>query len=474
MMMMTKRALATFAFFAAAAALAFAAADAQQPPVYWLLWFDTEDYIEPASDDMALRLARELDAMGVRATFKVVGEKARVLEERGRRDVIAALALHDIGYHSNVHSIPPAPAVYMRKLGLYEGAQEFERREAQGFEDLKRIFGVTPSCYGQPGNSWAPQANVTLRKWGIPVYMDDGDHVGFDGQPFWYGGMLYAFNLKNFTMRADLNDASKLGDAKAKFDTAVAEARKRGGGVLQTYYHPTEWAATEFWDAVNFKYGANPPRSEWKKPNRRTPESEAAAFRIFFDFVRHVQATPGVRIITARELPKLVDNPLRPVSREAASALLRKTQDSQQGWSAADLLLGALGMTPRYVDGPERRGETTVKGDIARWAFEKTKADTLDFIAKSGRLPAPVLVGNDTLSLADFAATLVNDKGTSAMVTIHKGDLAFEKRIATDAGKAYNWVIHTKGYAPEELLELARLQSWTLKPALLRTRIPAN
>ncbi len=60
-------------------------------PVYLLLWFDTEDYIEPAADDAALRLARDLEKAGVRATFKVVGEKARTLEARGRWDVIAAL-----------------------------------------------------------------------------------------------------------------------------------------------------------------------------------------------------------------------------------------------------------------------------------------------------------------------------------------------------------------------------------------------
>ena len=55
-----------------------------------LLWFDTEDYVEPTADDAALRLALELEKMGVRATFKVVGEKARMLESRGRRDVIRA------------------------------------------------------------------------------------------------------------------------------------------------------------------------------------------------------------------------------------------------------------------------------------------------------------------------------------------------------------------------------------------------
>src|SRR5438552_8356428 len=119
-------------------------------PVYVVLWFDTEDYIEPASDDAALRIAKDLTALGVHATFKVVGEKARVLESRGRRDVIAALSKHAIGYHSNWHSVHPAPAEYLVRLGFLEGAQEFERREAQGVADLKRIFGTQPICYGQP------------------------------------------------------------------------------------------------------------------------------------------------------------------------------------------------------------------------------------------------------------------------------------------------------------------------------------
>ena len=105
------------------------------------LWFDTEDYIEPAADDAALRIARDLTGLGVRATFKVVGEKARVLEQRGRWDVVRALALHDIGYHSNFHSVQPTPALYLRDLGYVEGAAEFERREGPGALDLERIFG---------------------------------------------------------------------------------------------------------------------------------------------------------------------------------------------------------------------------------------------------------------------------------------------------------------------------------------------
>jgi len=57
-------------------------------PVYVVLWFDTEDYILPASDDAAKRIANFLTSQGIRATFKIVGEKARFLEGRQRRDVI--------------------------------------------------------------------------------------------------------------------------------------------------------------------------------------------------------------------------------------------------------------------------------------------------------------------------------------------------------------------------------------------------
>ena len=121
-------------------------------PVYVVLWFDTEDYIEPAADDAALRIANDLTALGVHATFKIVGEKARTLESRRRTDVIQALSKHAIGFHSNWHSLHPAPAEYLRRFGYIEGADEFQRREEPGVIDIKRIFGVAPVCYGQPGS----------------------------------------------------------------------------------------------------------------------------------------------------------------------------------------------------------------------------------------------------------------------------------------------------------------------------------
>jgi hypothetical protein len=443
----------------------FLVADA---PVYYLLWFDTEDYVEPAADDAALRLATDLEAMGVPATFKIVGEKARVLESRGRTDVIRALARHDIGYHANNHSIPPPPAMYLKPLGLLEGAEEFFRREGHGVRDLERIFGVKPSCYGQPGSSWGPQSNIALRQLGIPVYMDEGSQVGLNNQPFWYMGILYVFNLGPNTVRVNIDDATKAGEARQKFDEAVARLKAQGGGFIQTYYHPTEFVTTEFWDAVNFARGKFTGPSDYKRPQMRTKESSEQAYRLLLDFVKHVKQTPGVRIVTARQLPQLVETPSQlvdvPKTRERFAASL----DIEGPHSAADQLLALLGFQSGRVDGPAARSASTVKATtIPRELFLRGREDAINFIDQHRRLPSHVWFGSEQLSLADFAATLAGDQG-GPTVAVRRGKTAFEKHIATDPKRAFNWAIHPETFEAPELLELGRLQAWTLKPARLR------
>src|SRR5262245_54247927 len=244
--------IATLASVAAQRAFA---ADKQQPSVDVILWFDTEDYLLPADDDASKRLAELLTHRGIRATFKVVGEKARVLEKRGRRDVIAALKKHDIGYHANFHSVHPTPSEYLAECGLLDGMDEFARREGYGAADVRRIFSVqTLACYGQPGSSWAAQAIAALpmigvAPHGIPCYVDEGDHVGLNESPFWYAGALNVYHMgRNYT-RMELHDPSAVEPAKERV-SAIARrlVTEEGGGLISIFYHPCEWVHREFWD----------------------------------------------------------------------------------------------------------------------------------------------------------------------------------------------------------------------------------
>jgi hypothetical protein len=441
-------------------------------PVYVVLWFDTEDYIEPSSDDAALRIAKELTAEGVRGTFKVVGEKARVLEQRGRRDVIQALARQGIGYHSNWHSVHPAPAEYLVHMGYLEGAAEFERREAQGVTDVKRIFGVQPVCYGQPGNSWGPQSNLALRRLGIPMYLDEGDQVGLDEQPFWYGGLLYVFHMGRSNFRAELNVGPEDPAAYKKFDEAAARLESAGGGVLSIYYHPNEFVTTQFWDGPNFSHGANPGREAWVKPRRRTAEDSERCYGVLRQFVHHMKVRPGVRFVTAQELLNLYGNPTpKPADRKLVAAQLSREiifgDVGGQMLSPADMLLEVLGVKPEVVDGPTAPAATTyAKPTIPAGAFRASTADAAEFIRRFHRLPNQVFVGPEALSLADFAATLAGSiLEPGSEVRVVRGRIGFDRYFATDGRKSFDWVIHPEGFNGTPLLDLGRLQGWTLKPA---------
>ena len=69
--------------------------------------FDTEDFTDPASNDVLLRLCQTLSERGVTACFGLVGEEARFIRDQGREDLIAALAAHEIGYHTDNHFLFP-------------------------------------------------------------------------------------------------------------------------------------------------------------------------------------------------------------------------------------------------------------------------------------------------------------------------------------------------------------------------------
>jgi hypothetical protein len=441
---------------------------------YVVLWFDTEDYIDPIADDAALRIANDLTNLGVRATFKVVGEKARVLEQRGRTDVIQALGKHCIGYHSDWHSIQPVPAVSLQHLGLLEGADDFERRQRGGFEDVGRVFGITPVCYGQPGSSWAPQSNLALRRMGVHVYLDEGTQVGYNDQPVWYGGLLYVYSMGPYQIRADIDHPGRESDAFSQFDAAAKHFAETGGGLISTVYHPTEMVHTEFWDAVNFAKGAVRPREEWVLPTRRGKEDAERCFRILKAYVQHAKSIPGVEFVTANDLLRIYANPLPPAVDKLVLARHFKQNINflalpAGDLSSADILLQLLGLPAQYVDGPTHSGLTTyTEATIPAFLFDVSLQDVKSFIETNHRLPSEVFVGAKTLSLADFAATLAGHLLSEGPVRVEHGKVGFEQYFSTDAAGSFSWPIHPKGFAPEELLALARLQGWTLKPARLR------
>ncbi|HEV8291620.1 MAG TPA: hypothetical protein VGP94_06835 [Tepidisphaeraceae bacterium] len=464
-----------------------------------ILWFDTEDYLLPADDDASKRLAEMLTSKGVRATFKVVGEKARVLEKRGRTDVIEALKKHDIGYHANYHSVHPTPSEYLADCGLLDGMEEFIRREGGGAADVRRIFGVdTLACYGQPGSSWGSQTIAALGQIGvapngIPTYVDEGNHIGLKGRPFWYCNALVVYDMPPNRTRFELHIPQALEPGKKAVSEIAARLKNEGGGLISIFYHPCEWVHKQFWDGVNFSRGANPPRSQWKAPPQRTAEETEAAFDRFGQYIDHIKSL-GVRFVTASELSTIYVDKVRSQGaseEEVGEIATRLAKDDSKGidfvvingksFSPADqmeILLWADEKTPQGLLGPDGAGPAVGEGSPQKvdWpAFETALRDVKDFIKREKRVPARVFIGADAVRPEDFlvglARAYVEKKRSgswpSEVVLGKNVELLTAQHVAKDSPGIFGgWVIHKEGFRAPKILEVARWQAWTLKPAL--------
>lgn len=476
-----------------------------------VLWFDTEDYLLPADDDAGKRLAEMLTARGVRATFKVVGEKARTLERRGRRDVIEALNRHDIGYHANWHSVHPTPSEYLADCGLLDGMGEFIRREGGGAEDVRRIFGVSSlSCYGQPGSSWGSQALAALKQigvapHGVACYVDEGDHVGLNEQPFWFAGALVVYHMGRNWTRMELHDPQAVQPAKEQVSAIVHRLSSHGGGLISIFYHPCEWVHQEFWDGVNFRRGANPPREEWKAPPQRPAAETEGAFERFGEYIDYIRTLPDVRFVTAGDLPRLYPDPIRErgaieedltqlaqAVKSAAPTGLDFHVVQSRAYSLADqfqVLAEAVqalgeGRRPRFPmkipsllgpDAPPPVGRAPEK--VSRAVFREALRDAIDYLKREQRVPARVFIGADPVAPSDFLAALAlvwlesgskQDPSLPEFVRLPRHvSVLSERYIADDTpGLFGGWIIHKEGFRAPKILEVARWQTWTLKPAI--------
>jgi hypothetical protein len=475
-----------------------------------ILWFDTEDYLLPADDDATKRLAEMLTDRGIRATFKLVGEKARVLERRGRHDVIAALKKHDIGYHSDFHSVHPTPAEYLADCGLLDGMSEFIRREGAGAADVRRIFGVeTLSCYGQPGSSWGPQtmaalAQIGVAPHGVQCYVDEGDHVGLKGYPFWYCNTLVVYNMRDNYTRMELHNPRALDPAKQKVSSIVDRLQsKDGGGLISIFYHPCEWVHVEFWDGVNFRRGANPPREEWKPPPGRSPEETEGAFQRFAQYIDYIRSLPDLRFVTAADLPLVYPDRARDkgTTETDVRELAERVSQQKEGldfqpvgdavYSLADqfeilshavdaLLQGRQPVYPirtKGLLGPDAPPPGGKVGGLIRSAqLRQTARDVLNFVTTERRVPARVFLGPEAIPPSDWLVMLaqIYRHYQTGGTLPHQGlslpashlELLPEKHVAKDtAGLFGGWVIHKEDFRAPKILDVARLQAWTLKPA---------
>lgn len=448
-----------------------------------LLWFDVEDYVNEISDDAFLALLDMLDAIGVRASLKMVAEKARVLKARGRYDILKKLCGHEICYHTENHSRHPITTEFCEPLSFTDGVLLYEKLEAGGIATVRDITGRFPKAFGQAGLSWSPCVFPVLKKYGIDTYLDEHKIIDCGGEAFYYGGLLTLNNLSRM-IRCDYETPDGLDRAKARFDELNADESNKTK-VFSIYYHPCEFICDRFWDAVNFDK-VNPENDENGMPKYKpsplaSTEEMYRRLSVLRDFILFTLSRGDTEYITIDELSKYELHRGRTLNSGDCTLCAQQILHSggidytevggeylcaSEIFSLLERKLNGRTLTTELVYGPERREKSIIRSNsITRDSVAAALSD-YDSIYGYKRLRSLYSVGDNLLTptaLLHCAAQLIINGGDTAQVAADI-PLLCERCVDKDDDWRGKWIFPEDFRIPGTV-ENTALGTWTLKPA---------
>ena len=225
------------------------------------LFMDVEDPVNPLADDAARDFGELFSAAGVTGSFCVTGEKCRTLLQRGRHDVLAALAPHAFGLHTDTHSFHPSTMEMLAECDFSEGCDRAFQSESRGYEAFQAAFGRPPSFWGGGGNTWSPEITDALKRLAIPAYV-----YALKALP---GEAVHRFNgVVALPQAISISETDWMEDEQAA--VAMSRALAQVEAFEQPWIgifvgHPTKMRYVDFWDTPYFA-GRTPPSPEFAVP----------------------------------------------------------------------------------------------------------------------------------------------------------------------------------------------------------------
>jgi hypothetical protein len=468
--------------------------------MYVYVCFDVEDLVHPDSDDIPRDIADMLADDGIVASMCVVGEKARLWERRGRRDVIAAVGKHDVGLHTNRHSVHPTVSEYLADKDWEAGVAEAIQREGPGVRDLARIFGVYPSTWGTGGYSWGPQIPAATRLLGIPSNIYTHASLEVAGA-WWFAGQLCYPDGVGLAGGEDAccDDAAFKAGLLTLLEQVEAFQRDGTSCLLLFGGHPTRFRYTKFWDSINYNRGQNTDPADYRSAPRRDDEAYTTGLRNLRRMLMAVRDLPGVEMTSTRTLNRrfaVESNPitwadLLGLAHAIADSETIRTDDSLASPAQAlDALCRAIlrlvegnGTPPTHLPLRLVLGPVQVPPALDR-PVQIELAEGVNLchqlvhqVDTTQHLPASLTVngagvGPGPLLRAAAVAFLDLDRGAeSGKMILQPGveEPAIATRLAEERihQLLHNWTPHDPQLELDRLALHTRLQSWSLKPAVL-------
>lgn len=458
-----------------------------EKPIVVALWIDDADYIDDHSEDALRYMLAAFDRLGIRVTFKIAGEKARVLKQHHCDDIIGAMKLHDMCYHTEYHTLHPTVLEYTEALDFTGGAAEFEKREIGGLHDVREIFGRPIIGYGHPGEAWSPDVCPVLMKYGADVCLDDHFILNVEGQPFEYGGILN-FNAIRRIVRYDYHDVSGLDAANAAFDRLAAMECGRKYperyALFSVFYHPGEFYMAEYMsDMYNFREGKNIPFDAegnftgWILPPVISMEEAHRYIDLVAAYLSHMQKR-GARFVTASELRHMMYRRTEEVSRDDVKALAAAWADEEieffdiggeyvsasEGFVLLMQYLSGKPLSPYLVYGPGKRETSVIRHEVTRDAVLAAMAD-FDAVYGFPMLKSAYLIGENLLTPTDLCATaaLMIKNVKEQCMPVSGAKLLSERYVQGTPKWDGRWLFGSP-FDVSNTYEKTKLQCWTLKP----------
>jgi hypothetical protein len=117
---------------------------------------------------------------------------------------------------------------------------------------------------------------------------------------------------------------------------------------------------------------------------------------------------------------------------------------------------------------------------VAWSQFSRSVLDVAGFLEKNGQIPNVVWLGSTPVppesylvALAQTTLALLSANALPDSVTLRPARLAAARYVADDSPSLWDWIIFPEGFDAPQLMVLAKLQAWTLKPAIIQER-PAS
>jgi hypothetical protein len=460
--------------------------------------FDSEDFETPAADDAEKWWAETMTKHGIQACICVVGELARALRERGRRDVVEAMARHEIAFHSDMHSAHPTWAEYLDTSDWAGGVARVTREESRGIADVRELFGQHPSAWCKPGASWGPQVAHAMVQMDVPVFCDSPFETA-PGRPLWYDNCLFLNYHTSFDRYFGVSPQERLGRMKEDL-AALCDAHE--GGCLVMYTHPCRLFTTKFTDT--FRYGQNPPREQWQPAPLRPAAEIQALQQDFDDFLAWVVKQPNLELTTYRACFAELKQPaapwlpadVLPQLGAAAPALDYQWIDHTclspaEQFSVVTRAVAALGERQRLPEaipvrrllGPTEPPPLSVPSDPRPWPEFAAAARWADALcSETGATPARIPLGGGVIGPNAFLQAAVRalmDWQTTRRLPdrVEIRPVSEDPAIVGREDFAHlrfkdAWSIFPPDFEGRNVLEMIRLQAWTAKPAGGRAPVP--